>query len=567
MATKGLYPQFDDERDPDKKSLQFDKNALAGFETLDAKRAREQLTKSFESLTESLTNTMNMIEDDEIEPMSLDSLGLRVASAAPYNLPFSKWACQHELKEVKSSKENASLALTTVGALLFVAAEIATLGGATAVMAVLAGAGLAATGGAAALSASEAMNLAEANRASIGENDKLVSDAKVASAELQAAIAIGATVLAAIGFAAGALFKPRPDLFQLANLSRLEETEAATLVRHAIKEVGAAETAARAGIHPNRLLKYVAAGSAEEKAIQELLETVAKQRRLAGASLADSEALERFGQAAFANRSKWAELSPKQRIENFEDAINDELANLGLPRIRVVPVEDMPPGNAAFNGGSWQIKVSLIDIGADAPEGADALMLFERQLADLSADIYHEAQHARDTFQAARYRAGEGWTYERLTASPKQGGGGISDEVAKLAKARPLDPKSAEGMANARLANNLIPEDAHEVARLNKVLDDMDKAKANRTAKRNAYMEAVSRRDSPQTLAGLKRMADDAETEYLAAYREYRGLDHELEGWNAGGLITAKYEDIAAKQGVKLAPGDPMNYPARRGGP
>jgi hypothetical protein len=253
MATKGLYPEFDDEKDPEKAPLRFDKNALAGFETLDAKRAKEQLTKSFESLTESVTNTMNMIEDDKIEPMSLDALGLRVANSAPYNTPFAKWACRNELKTVKSSKENAALLLGTVSGLLFVAAQIATLGGATAVMAVLAGAGLATAGGAAALTASEAVNLAEANRASIGENDKLVSDAKVASAELQAAIAIGAAVLAAIGVAAGELFRPRPDLFQLANLSQLEESAAVPLVKHAIKEVGAAETAARAGIHPQRL--------------------------------------------------------------------------------------------------------------------------------------------------------------------------------------------------------------------------------------------------------------------------------------------------------------------------
>jgi hypothetical protein len=38
------------------------------------------------------------------------------------------------------------------------------------------------------------------------------------------------------------------------------------------------------------------------------------------------------------------------------EPVNDELANLGVPRIELVPDDKIRSGNAAFNGGSWRIK-------------------------------------------------------------------------------------------------------------------------------------------------------------------------------------------------------------------
>jgi hypothetical protein len=206
-----------------------------------------------------------------------------------------------------------------------------------------------------------------------------------------------------------------------------------------------------------------------------------------------------------------------------------------------------------------------MDVVGDVPTDAQELLEFERHMAELASDIYHEAQHARDTYQAARLRAGEGWTYERLTLPEKAGGGGLDSDVAKQAIKQKMDPASAEAKVTARLADGLLPEDPKEIARLNSIHENIEKAEANLAQKEKGYLQAAARRESTQTLMNLKRMEDEARAQLEAAYRTYREQAHELEGWNAGGLITAKYEEIAAKQGVALSPEGSYIKPGPKG--
>ena len=234
-ANPALYllaatPALDQRLLNDDDRLNFGKTALADFETAPDISAHKELEHSYTEMKTKLTTVKAKLEEDPpgIDAVSLDAVGLRVASTPRFDSPFAQWATHNYVEVNKDTKEQISTFLNFAAAVLLIGATIGTMGGAAAAAAVLAGGATAATVASAGVTVANAADLNLTAGTGIRPEDRLTSQAKASWADLDATLAVAAALLAAIPALKFLLFRRASSVAEdLIKLEKLSEGRAA----------------------------------------------------------------------------------------------------------------------------------------------------------------------------------------------------------------------------------------------------------------------------------------------------------------------------------------------------
>jgi len=108
--------------------------------------------------------------------------------------------------------------------------------------------------------------------------------------------------------------------------------------------------------------------------------------------------------AAFSDRtrsleSSWKSLDEGARLDKLRTAINQQLADAGVPPLEVVSVTTLGTANGSLDFPTWAIHINSERLG-----GA----LSADQFAALMNTVYHEARHGEQWYSAARYLHAQG---------------------------------------------------------------------------------------------------------------------------------------------------------------
>jgi hypothetical protein len=280
-------PALDQRLTSDDDRLNFGKSALAGFDTAPDVTARKELQHAYEQMKAKLTIVKTKLDQDPpgFDAVSLDAVGLRVASTPLFDSPFAQWATHRHMEVTKDSKEQLSAYLDFAAAVLLIGATIGTLGGAAAAAAVLSGGVTAATVASAGVKVANAADLRLTADAGIRPEDRLTSPAKASMAELDAAVAVALALLAMVPALKVLMLRRASSVAEdLLRLDKLTERRAREVVIQSIREVGVAETARAAGFGEDvyQLHKYLDSASDEARMVLETA-TLLRQQSQAGA--------------------------------------------------------------------------------------------------------------------------------------------------------------------------------------------------------------------------------------------------------------------------------------------
>ena len=148
-----------------------------------------------------------------------------------------------------------------------------------------------------------------------------------------------------------------------------------------------------------------------------------------GFGMASPSAMGGFA-AAMANlQNQWESLSPEERLNHMEDAINASLSE-NMPPITIVPTDLDEGTNGEFDFEDWQINIDNSLLEGD---------MTEDRMAALTNTLYHEGRHGEQWFNAAQYRAANGESAEDLYNNT-----GIQQHVADAAVANPANVGTSE---------------------------------------------------------------------------------------------------------------------------
>ncbi len=265
--------------------LKMGKGALSGIETTTPDQAKKELvnahTRSKDALTkvqEKLGSPGDPVMRNQVEVASLDELGLHVADTPRFATPYAKWAATNWLTKQQTSKERISSIIDFATAVVLIGATVATAGGAAAAAAILAGAATAGAVASAGVKFSNAADLRSTADAGIRPEDRMTSEVKASSAELEAGIATAAALLAfaasikAITGVVGTVFRAAStaeDLALIRSGGAITPLKATEAVQKSIREVGVLATAQEAGYGQDvsKLLQHLPADGAEAKQV------------------------------------------------------------------------------------------------------------------------------------------------------------------------------------------------------------------------------------------------------------------------------------------------------------
>ena len=294
-ANPALYvlaatPALDQRLQRDDDRLQYGKSALGGFDTAPPDQAKRELTAAHDKAKAALLKVQgevglpgDPITRSNVDTGSMDELGLRVSEYPRFDSPFARWATRDWQTKQQTHRERIASIIDFGTAVLLVGATIGTMGGAAAVAAGLTGVAAVGAVASAGVRISNAVNLENKSTAGFDPKNKLTSDAKVMSAELDAAIGTATAILAIVAAAKGlsklgGLFRSSSVAEDLARLDKLRAGKATEVVRTSIRETGVLSTSQQAGFENqvDRLLKYLPAGCEEALEVEKVSDLLRK---------------------------------------------------------------------------------------------------------------------------------------------------------------------------------------------------------------------------------------------------------------------------------------------------
>ncbi len=175
---------------------------------------------------------------------------------------------------------------------------------------------------------------------------------------------------------------------------------------------------------------------------------VLARRAVRQTGLRNEQAINRFVHKAqsFLGRNGDGEL--RQFALYLGAAINEELAAIGVPAVRVV-MFNQTPNAAEFDASGWTM---VLNPDMFSPRRHATLMgdLNTDEAAHIAMTVVHEARHAEQRFRVARLQAGEG----------KDAGFDMDDDAAAAAAAAPLRGGGLEVREAREWRENEFGEDA-----------------------------------------------------------------------------------------------------------
>jgi hypothetical protein len=234
----------------------------------------------------------------------------------------------------------------------------------------------------------------------------------------------------------------------------------------------------------------------------------------------------------------WGSIPVEKRPEALGELVNKRLVAEGVPPINVAKGGSGQAGTGAgaFRRGTWEMALS------DAYFTKESLT--EAEFWDMVDSAYHEARHAKQYWEAARWKAGDG-TYrsaeemaERLKLDPKM------TRKAWDAKMAPEDPNAAFGK---RMFESLFSEAALDV-----------KAELGAAEEFLATAEKDLKSLPKDAPSGKRKVAEMAvqigEERYAEALAKERVLPHEADAYESAGKV-AKWgrQGLAGNPRVRVA--------------
>jgi hypothetical protein len=114
--------------------------------------------------------------------------------------------------------------------------------------------------------------------------------------------------------------------------------------------------------------------------------------------LAEQDDMDAFLEDVGQTESDWADLDADERRARFAELVNERLRAISVPEVTLATDDDLEV-RGVFNPLTWRVTLPVERINEAAnPDG----------LRDVYRTLYHEARHAEQHYQIARWMAGQG---------------------------------------------------------------------------------------------------------------------------------------------------------------
>jgi hypothetical protein len=175
---------------------------------------------------------------------------------------------------------------------------------------------------------------------------------------------------------------------------------------------------------------------------------VLARRAVRQTGLRSDQAINRFVHKAQSFLARNGDGEIRQFALYLGAAINEELAAIGVPAVRVV-MFNQTPNAAEFDASGWTM---VLNPDMFSPRRHATLMgdLNSEEAARIAMTVVHEARHAEQRFRVARLNAGEG----------KDAEGEMDEDAAAAAAAKPLRGGGQEVREAREWRENEFGEDA-----------------------------------------------------------------------------------------------------------
>ena len=306
--------------------------------------------------------------------------------------------------------------------------------------------------------------------------------------------------------------------------------------------LGAGVEAAATHLNPGELQKALPKMSAEGGTPETAAE-IDKLRAKLNARGAGPEppaaadaAAAKAGAKATGPMKSWDGVPIADRQKAIADVVNVRLASDGVPPIEAEPFSG---GGANFDKRSWKMNINRKLLESDAISQSEFDMLVENG--------YHEARHAKQYWQIARMKAGDGTYADAAEMAQKLG---LKEGVAREAWGNKMlsnDPLYGEtqelwqsfyGTGAAR--RNEVVGKINEWAKAQGVLADKTKAleglkkTLGSTPPAEGSTELFNLKKAEMEVSMAEEAYDAARKAGRAVYPEYRALPEEAQAWKAG---------------------------------
>jgi uncharacterized Zn-binding protein involved in type VI secretion len=148
-----------------------------------------------------------------------------------------------------------------------------------------------------------------------------------------------------------------------------------------------------------------------------------------GFGLGSQAAMNAFALAARDVIDNWDSLSPAERLQALQDALNDSLPP-GVPPFNLSSSELPDRTMGEFDYQTWTMEVNEDLLNSS---------LTDDQAAELVNTVYHEGRHGEQWYNGAQYRAGQGQSAEQIENETY-----VPQHVAESAADNPAYPGSSE---------------------------------------------------------------------------------------------------------------------------
>lgn len=440
-------------------------------------------------------------------------------TTGPWTHKFSQWIIDEAVENYQNTQYWVKLGLEAAMLGALVVAEIATMGGATFLIATGLGFGIAAYK--AAESAQKANEMKALGGSAARADLALVYRGQITAAEAEAEADMLNLALTAGGSAFGAA-------------SRVGEAQRIALAAkrtEALKQRFAAEIAEDAKLQKqidalDDMLKKSEPGNATkvESRLAEL------QDMLPHSSPAPQAGT--LVPGASGNTFKWG-VPERERVGLVKNLTNTRLSAEGVPAAEAVPLDGTATG--LFNHRQWELGISKQLLARDG--------LTPAEYAGLLDTINHEARHAKQYWDIARLKAGQGMSEAQLVQL------GYPNRIAKAAMNNKMLPTDAQAALVQTWADSFFG--ATGSAHRNAVYQARDAALAQYLQVNKAAKAAQAAYDALPATAGASQRnialldsklaynrSQQAYLKYDQAFREYLKLPEEVDARAVAGLQT-----------------------------
>ena len=250
-------------------------------------------------------------------------------------------------------------------------------------------------------------------------------------------------------------------------------------------------------------------------------------------------ALDRFAKVMHGIRSKWAQWSPDERLQQVGKAANAELVAANVPEF--LALDKQPQDTRAFNDvAAWKLVIRTDSLTRDSLNDDDA--------AEFTNVLLHESRHAELNFVAARYAAGIK-TQDASTIATEIG---IPEAIAAKAVDQKFDANTDQQTADlgARMYQSIVLEEAENSA----AYDALNSSLANLNKERLRAQDALRQLElsvTSETIANARAERDALPARIAAveqAYPGYRGVGFEFEAHEVGDAAEQAYRGWPSSQ-------------------